>query len=726
MSVYIENMNLKQKEAILTTEGAVMIIAGAGSGKTRVLTHRIAYLISEKNIYENNILAITFTNKAAKEMKERIYSLVGESAKYIWINTFHSLCVRILREHIELLNYNKNFTILDSGEQKSIIKIILKELNYSDDDYEPNAIIKIISNSKNKYIKPKDMLEKSKFGFMKVVSEIYNEYENYLKRNSVLDFDDLIIKTIELFEKNNDILEIYQNKFKYIHVDEYQDTNVIQYKLIKLLSGKYKNICVVGDDDQSIYSWRGACSDNIKNFEKDFNNTKLIFLEQNYRSNTTILDVANNVIKNNNDRKEKKLWSNNLGGDKVVVYSAYNDLDESVFIANQIKMLKNRGIDFKDIAVLYRANYLSRTIENTFITNNIPYKLIGSLKFLQRQEVKDILSYLNVVVNKNDDFSLKRIINVPKRGIGSVALEKIEEYAKNNNISLYKTLMEIDKVGVSKKIVNNINDLYKMLEKYSDFSNYNIDELIVGIYIESGYEYMLKNSNDEYSENRIANISELVSSAKQYSEINNNLLDYISDMSLTSDSDDENFENSVTLSTVHASKGLEYDTVFIVGLEENIFPSLRDIESIEDEKKQLEEERRLAYVAITRAKNRLFMSSTNRRLQFGNVKFNDISRFIKEIPENLIDNKISVQLSTLTNISSSINSSPKITKLSPKIKQKELNKNNNFNFDIGDKISHSKFGKGIITNIDNDSVDIAFETSGNKSLIIEYANLIKE
>ncbi|QWQ39440.1 UvrD-helicase domain-containing protein [Gemella sp. zg-570] len=724
MTKLIENMNENQKKAILTTEGPLMIIAGAGSGKTRVITQRIAYLIYEKKVYENNILAITFTNKAAKEMKERIYNIVGETSKYIWINTFHSMCVRILREHIENLGYNKNFTILDSSEQKSIIKNILKNLNYSENDYEPKSILKIISNSKNEYKKAKDVAEAARFGFMKVVAEVYSEYEKYLKKNAVLDFDDLLIKVIELFEKYPEILAIYQNKFKYIHVDEYQDTNLIQYKLITMLAALHNNICIVGDDDQSIYSWRGACIDNIKNFEKDFKNVEVVFLDQNYRSNSIILTAANSVIKNNVDRKDKNLWSENKGGSKINLYHAFNDLDEAENISRKIKSLVKTGKEYKDIAILYRANYLSRTLENLLLTNSIPYKIIGSLKFLQRQEVKDLLSYINVLVNNNDELSLRRIINVPRRGIGQGALEKIENYMAINNTTMYNTLANIEKVGLSKKSVKDLQSLYNTFEKYSDGDNFSIDQIIMGIYVDSGYEEMLKNSKDEYSESRMENISELVTSAKEYSEINNNIMDYITEMSLASDSDDENLDNAVTLSTIHASKGLEYDTVFIVALEENIFPSVMNSDDLTDEQNKMEEERRLAYVAITRAKNNLYLSNANRRMQFGNTKFNEISRFIKEIPEDLLLEERSLQLSSLNKINSDNNNITYISKYSPKIKEKKLSKA--YNFNIYDKVSHKKFGKGIVKNIIEDSIIIKFEEYGEKTLLLEYANLIKE
>lgn len=724
MTNLIQNMNDNQLKAIEQTEGAVMVIAGAGSGKTRVLTNRIAYLISEKNINESNILAITFTNKAAKEMKERIFNLVGNTAKFIWINTFHSMCVRILRQHIDLLNYSKNFTILDTGEQKSIIKSILKELNYSEETYEPNAILKIISNSKNKMITSKVMKDQSKFGFMQVVAEIYYLYENYLKKNSVLDFDDLMLKTIELFEKHPEVLSYYQNKFQYIHVDEYQDTNIIQYKLISMLSALHKNICVVGDDDQSIYSWRGACSENISNFEKDFANTKVIFLDQNYRSNSTILNAANGVIKNNTERKEKKLWSENKGGSKINIYTASSDKDETDDICKKIMSLKAEGISYKDIAILYRANYLSRSLENSCISFGIPYKLIGSLKFLQRQEIKDMLAYLNVVVNNRDDFSLRRIINVPKRGIGATSMAKIEAYAIQNDISLFEALSNIENIAVSKKIVENIKKLVLTLKKYSKIEDYTIDELIVGIYKDSGYELMLKETTDVYAESRIENISELVSSAKQFSSNNDNIIDFISEMSLTSDSDDENQEDSVTLSTVHAAKGLEYKVVFIMGLEENLFPSIRDVDSLEDEIKKMEEERRLAYVAITRAKERLFLSHSAKRMQFGNLKINKKSRFINEIPQELVDIEVNSFVAESEKHNKSVNNF--VSKLSPKIKLVEPVKTTSVNYKEGDQVVHKKFGEGAVISINNDSVKVDFTEYGVKILLIEYANLTRK
>ena len=724
---FVQNMNDNQLKAILKTEGAVMVIAGAGSGKTRVLTNRIAYLIAEKNILESNILAITFTNKAAKEMKERIYALVGETSKYIWINTFHSMCVRILRQHIELLGYNKNFTILDTSEQKTIIKNIVKNLNLSEDSYQPANVLKIISNSKNNMITVKQLREQSRFGFMKNVAEIYAHYQSYLKKNSVLDFDDLMLKTITLFTKHPEVLAIYQNKFEYIHVDEYQDTNVIQYKLIKMLSAMHKNVCVVGDDDQSIYSWRGACSDNIINFEKDYDNVELIFLDQNYRSNSTILDAANAVIKNNTDRKEKALWSENKGGGKISVYAASNDKDETDDIANKISELKKEGIAYKDIAILYRANYLSRQMENSCLAFGIPYKLIGSLKFLQRQEVRDLLAYLNVVVNRADEFSLRRIINVPKRGIGASSMDKIDNYASQYGITLFEALKNIEDIGVSKKIVTNIHLLTNLIEKYSEIDKYSIDELIIGIYKDSGYENMLKESNDAYAESRIENISELVSSAKQFSSMNDSLIDFISEMSLTSDADDENEDDSVVLSTIHASKGLEYKVVFIMGLEENLFPSIRDAESSADEKNKMEEERRLAYVAITRAKEKLFMSYANRRMQFGSIKMNKRSRFLDEVPNKLMHFE-SAFGGTFESTDSSIEQANKfISNLSPKIKIADKPKTSvSTNYGVNDIVVHKKFGEGTVLDITDDNVKVEFSEVGTKTLLIEYANLTRK
>ena len=724
----VQNMNENQLKAILKTQGAVMVIAGAGSGKTRVLTNRIAYLIAEKNVLESNILAITFTNKAAKEMKERIYSLVGETSKYIWINTFHSMCVRILRQHIDLLGYNKNFTILDTSEQKIIIKNIVKELNLSEDSYQPNNILKIISNSKNSMISVNKMKAQARFGFMKNVAEIYEYYQKYLKKNSVLDFDDLMLKTIVLFEKHPEVLAIYQNKFEYIHVDEYQDTNVIQYKLIKMLSEVHKNICIVGDDDQSIYSWRGACSDNIINFEKDYEDVEVIFLDQNYRSNSTILDAANAVIKNNTDRKDKALWSENKGGDKITVYAATNDKDETDDIAKKILDLKAQGVDYKDIAILYRANYLSRSMENSCMVFGIPYKLIGSLKFLQRQEIRDLLAYMNVIVNKNDEFSLRRIINVPKRGIGASSMAKIDNYAEQYGLSLFEALKNIDMIGVSKKIITNIHLLTQLIEKYSQTEQYSIEDLIVGIYKDSGYESMLKESADAYAESRIENISELVSSAKQFSSMNDNLIDFISEMSLTSDADDENEDDSVVLSTVHAAKGLEYRVVFIMGLEENLFPSIRDAESSEDERNKMEEERRLAYVAITRAKEKLFMSYANRRMQFGSIKNNKRSRFLDEVPNKLMHFESGFGATANDSGESQLESVTKfISRLSPKIKIADKPKTDvRTNYVVGDIVVHKKFGEGKVLSIEKDSVKVDFEKVGPKILLIEYANLTRK
>ena len=724
----VQNMNENQLKAILKTQGAVMVIAGAGSGKTRVLTNRIAYLIAEKNILESNILAITFTNKAAKEMKERIYNLVGDTSKYIWINTFHSMCVRILRQHIDLLGYNKNFKILDTSEQKTIIKNIVKELNLSEDSYQPNNILKIISNSKNSMISVNEMKAQARFGFMKNVAEIYEYYQKYLKKNSVLDFDDLMLKTIVLFEKHSEVLALYQNKFEYIHVDEYQDTNVIQYKLIKMLSEVHKNICVVGDDDQSIYSWRGACSDNIINFEKDYENVEIIFLDQNYRSNSTILDAANAVIKNNTDRKDKALWSENKGGDKITVYSAANDKDETDDIAKKILDLKAQGIDYKDIAILYRANYLSRSMENSCMAFGIPYKLIGSLKFLQRQEIRDLLAYMNVIVNRNDEFSLRRIINVPKRGIGASSMAKIDNYAEQYGLSLFEALKNIDMIGVSKKITTNIHLLTQLIEKYSQTEQYSIEDLIVGIYKDSGYESMLKESADTYAESRIENISELVSSAKQFSSMNDNLIDFISEMSLTSDADDENEDDSVVLSTVHAAKGLEYRVVFIMGLEENLFPSIRDAESSEDERNKMEEERRLAYVAITRAKEKLFMSYANRRMQFGSIKNNKRSRFLDEVPNKLMHFESGFGATGNDSGESQLESVTKfISRLSPKIKIADKPKTDvRTNYVVGDIVVHKKFGEGKVLSIEKDSVKVDFEKVGPKILLIEYANLTRK
>ncbi len=713
MLEYLETMNDNQKEAILTTEGPLIILAGAGSGKTRVLTHRIMHLIKEKKTNESNILAITFTNKAANEMKERIFNLIGDTTKYIWINTFHAMCLKILRTNIEYLGYKTNFTILDSSEQKRVIKDIIENYKYDIDQYNPNFILKVISNSKNKNESPEDLSQKSKFGFMKNVSNIYLKYQQYLKKNNVLDFDDLIIKTIELFEKSDETLKYYQNKFKYIHVDEYQDTSIIQYKLIKLLSNFHKNICVVGDDDQSIYSWRGANVNNITDFEKDFKNSKIIYLNQNYRSNNIILSAANSIIKNNIKRKEKKLWTNIISDNKINFNYAENDIEEADYISKKIKKLNN----YNNTAILYRNNYLSRVIENSLIKNSIPYKILGSLHFLNRKEIKDILSYINVLINPDDELSIKRIINVPKRGIGKETLKKIEMYMQQNKINMYEALKNVKDIRLSINITKKIVAFIEIFEKYKNFNDYSIAEILEGIYIDSGYKEMLEQTVNVENRERISNISELVSSSIQYSKNNKSILEFMSDISLYSDTDknENNKDNSVTLSTIHASKGLEYDTVFIIGLEENIFPS-NIMEDDTDIKEKIEEERRLAYVAITRAKNNLFISATKRRMKFGKNITNKLSRFITEIPNNLVitNNENKTDLYNASTISI------------PIIKEKNVISKSNKKFSINDKVSHKKFGTGTVIDINDKEILINFLEYGEKTLLLEYANLLKE
>lgn len=713
MLEYLETMNDNQKEAILTTEGPLIILAGAGSGKTRVLTHRIMHLIKEKKINESNILAITFTNKAANEMKERIFNLIGDTTKYIWINTFHAMCLKILRTNIEYLGYKTNFTILDNSEQKRVIKDIIENYKYDIDQYNPNFILKVISNSKNKNESPEDLSQKSKFGFMKNVSNIYLKYQQYFKKNNVLDFDDLIIKTIELFEKSDETLKYYQNKFKYIHVDEYQDTSIIQYKLIKLLSNFHKNICVVGDDDQSIYSWRGANVNNITDFEKDFKDSKIIYLNQNYRSNNIILSAANSIIKNNIKRKEKKLWTNIISDNKINFNYAENDIEEADYISKKIKKLNN----YNNTAILYRNNYLSRVIENSLIKNSIPYKILGSLHFLNRKEIKDILSYINVLINPDDELSIKRIINVPKRGIGKETLKKIEIYMQQNKINMYEALKNVKDIRLSTNITKKIVAFIEIFEKYKNFNDYSIAEILEGIYIDSGYKEMLEQTVNVENRERISNISELVSSSIQYSKNNKSILEFMSDISLYSDTDknENNKDNSVTLSTIHASKGLEYDTVFIIGLEENIFPS-NIMEDDTDIKEKIEEERRLAYVAITRAKNNLFISATKRRMKFGKNITNKLSRFITEIPNNLVitNNENKTDLYNASTISI------------PIIKEKNVISKSNKKFSINDKVSHKKFGTGTVIDINDKEILINFLEYGEKTLLLEYANLLKE
>ncbi|MDE6357445.1 MAG: UvrD-helicase domain-containing protein, partial [Eubacteriales bacterium] len=697
----INTLNDKQKQAVLKTEGALLLLAGAGSGKTRVLTHRIAYLI-ENGVRPFNILAITFTNKAAREMKERVEAIT-EYGKDVWISTFHSTCVRILRRDIERLGYTNQFTIYDADDSEKIIKEICKDYMINEKDLPAKRIMNEISRQKDKLITANTYLQNNSSDFRKkTIADVYVAYENRLRANNALDFDDLIFKTVQLFANNIDILEKYQERFKYIMVDEYQDTSTCQYTLIKLLANKYKNICVVGDDDQSIYGWRGADINNILDFEKDFENAEMIKLEQNYRSTKVILNAANEVIKNNFGRKQKELWTENDEGELINYNKCGSDRDEAIFIAKTISEKVKNGQDYKDFAILYRANSLSRLIEEQLVQQSIPYKLYGGVNFYGRKEIKDILAYLKILQNPNDDISLKRIINVPKRGIGDTTISKISQYAIENEISFFQALKNVDEIEDLGRKKKNIVDFYELITHFMECVECeDIPTLIERILDETGYNLELEKEGTEDAISRKENLQELINKAVEFEEYNEEvegeaiLIRFLEEVSLVADIDSmEDEENVVTLMTLHSSKGLEFPVVFIAGFEEGIFPSYRAITSPDET--VIEEERRLLYVGITRAKEKLFITSANSRLQRGEYIHNATSSFLKEIPKNFLNMIAKQEKETTTNQTK--NYIKKETTYKPNISYLKKNipspKNVTLDFAEGDTVTHFKFRNG--------------------------------
>ena len=635
---YLENLNPEQQKAVAHVDGPLLILAGAGSGKTRVITNRIAYLIEEKGVYPSSILAITFTNKAAREMKERVGELIGNVSD-MWISTFHAACVRILRRDIERLgNYNKNFVIFDTKDQESVVKETLKELNLNEKNFPTRSVISIISSAKDQLYTPAKFQEKHGHDFkMKKYIDIYTMYQQKLVKNNALDFDDILFKTVELLAYNEDILKYYQNKFKYILVDEYQDTNFSQYKLISLLAREHKNLCVVGDDDQSIYSWRGADIGNILNFEKDFPGTVVIKLEQNYRSTQTILDAANTVIRNNNSRKNKKLWTENLEGRSIIFFNAVDERAEAAFIMNEIeRVTAEEGRHLNEFALLYRTNAQSRVLEEACMTCGLPYRIVGGFKFYDRKEVKDIIGYLRLIQNPNEDISFKRIINTPKRGIGNTSIDVIEQYARITGDSLYGAILDVEKIpGINKKATNSAKEFAKMMAEFMIASDtMKISQLLKAVMDKSGYLEEIK-KDDEEGDSRLENIGELLSATMEFETKypDAGLEDFLAQMALMSDIDNvQNDNEAIIMMTLHSAKGLEYPYVFITGLEEGLFPSQRSY----FEEHQMEEERRLMYVGITRARERLYLTCAFERTIFGNTQYNSISKFVKEIPKELI------------------------------------------------------------------------------------------
>lgn len=695
----VDSLNDRQKEAVVNTDGPMLILAGAGSGKTKVLTTKVAYLIEEKNIDPNNILAITFTNKAAKEMKERIFKLEGNSAFYIQISTFHSFGLKILKENCELLGYEKNFTILDSDDSLSIIKKIIKEFNIDANKYNPKAIKNVISNNKNEIIDPEKYSLYVNTDFDEIALEVYRKYEKSLKINNAVDFDDLLILPLKLFNNNPGVLQKYQEKYKYVFIDEYQDTNEPQYILSKMISAKYKNITVVGDADQAIFTWRGANYKNILNFEKDYKDAKVVLLEENYRSTKTILNAANNVIKNNKVRKEKNLWTQNEEGSKITYYKAFDEKDESNYVVNEIKKLIEKGVNPKDICVLYRANAQSRTVEEAFLTSNISYNIVGSYAFYNRKEIKDLIAYLKLIYNNKDDVSLLRIINYPKRGIGNKAIENL---AIKSNV-LDKSLYEVIDSGKELDFKNMIEEIKK------EESHLTLTELIDMVLDKSGMKKSLEDEKSIEADIRLENLEEFKSIAKAM-EINEGivsleeLLDKLALVSDVSEQKNDN-EDKVTLMTMHAVKGLEYDYVFIVGVEEGLFPHNNSLESNDE----LEEERRLCYVAITRAKKKLYLINARSRILYGKVSSNVPSRFINEISDEYIE---------------TIGKKEDINVFKPKIdKNKMMNEDNDLH--PGDMVNHDKYGFGVVVTIDGSIATISFKRDGLKKLMKNHKSIHK-
>ena len=694
----INDLNKEQQKAVLETEGPLLILAGAGSGKTRVLTTKVAYLIEEAGISPYNILAITFTNKAAKEMSNRLYRLIGDKAKYVQVSTFHSFGVKILRENFKYLGYDKNFIIMDSEDSVSVIKKILKEKGIDPKIYNPNAIKNKISSCKNEMMSPKDYEKYVASDFEKIVLLVYELYEDTLKKNNSIDFDDLLLLPIKLFRENPNILQNYQERFQYILIDEYQDTNEAQYILTKMISAKYRNICCVGDVDQSIYSFRGANYKNILNFEKDYKDARTIKLEQNYRSTTNILDAANDVIKNNKERKDKKLWSDKGTGEKITYYRAFNGIDEAQYVAREIKNLINNGIEYENIAVLYRTNSQSHVIEEEFLKNKIPYKIVGGIGFYSRKEIKDVLAYLRLIYNEKDNISLLRVINTPKRGVGSKTISNLIEKANNEGKSIYEVIVS----GKELEFKNIIEKLKKFSESLT------ITELVDKILDITGIRKEYESDKTLESDIRLENLEELKTVTRTFEEKEGivSLEDFLYEVSLVSDVNEyDEDKNRVSLMTVHSVKGLEFDYVFITGLEEGIFPHMNSLMNNSD----LEEERRLCYVAITRAKEKLYLVNARIRMMFGHDCTNLPSRFIGEINKDLLDGYVSED-----------------NFKEEKIDIEEKFYKDDVDYKKDDYVYHEIFGQGKVINVSGSLVTIAFKHPyGIKKLMKNHKSLSK-
>ncbi|MBR0622185.1 DNA helicase PcrA [Bacillus pumilus] len=732
----LEGLNDAQKEAVKATDGPLLLMAGAGSGKTRVLTHRIAYLMAEKHVAPWNILAITFTNKAAREMRERVQAILGPGADDIWISTFHSMCVRILRRDIDRIGVNRNFSILDTSDQLSVIKNILKERNIDPKKFDPRSILGSISSAKNELIDAEEYAKTAGDFYDQVVSDVYTDYQKRLLKNQSLDFDDLIMMTIRLFERIPEVLEHYQRKFQYIHVDEYQDTNRAQYMLVKLLAQRFQNICVVGDSDQSIYRWRGADITNILSFEKDYPSSEVILLEQNYRSTKRILHAANTVIQNNANRKPKNLWTENDEGAKIAYYRADNEFGEGQFVAGKIHQLHQSGKrKLSDFAILYRTNAQSRVIEETLLKSNIQYNIVGGTKFYDRKEIKDILAYLRLVANPDDDISFARIVNVPKRGIGATSVDKIAAYAEMNDLSMFEALGQVDFIGLSARAANALDEFKQLIDQMTNMQDYlSVTELTEEILEKTGYREALKVEKTIEAQSRLENIDEFLSVTKNFEEQNEDksLVTFLTDLALVADIDklDENEEedqDAVILMTLHAAKGLEFPVVFLMGMEEGVFPHSRSL--MEDA--EMEEERRLAYVGITRAEEELYLSSAKMRTLFGRTNMNLESRFIREIPADLLDN-LNEKKETKTPFGQTRERPQRRGPVSrPQTQTIQNTGGGSIGWAVGDKAAHKKWGVGTVVSVkgsgDSTELDIAFPSpTGIKRLLAAFAPIEKQ
>ncbi|MEE0126891.1 MAG: DNA helicase PcrA [Clostridia bacterium] len=757
MQNLLEGLNDKQYEAVVNTDGPCLVIAGAGSGKTKVLTHKIAYLLEEKDVKPWNILAITFTNKAANEMKERVGNLVGEAAKDMWIGTFHSICVKILRRFIDRIGFEHSFVIFDTSDQRTLIKECLKDLQIDDKMFTDRIVQFEISNAKNDMKEPEEYEAISKGDYRKEkIASVYRLYQKRLKENNAIDFDDIINYTIKIFKENEDVLDYYTNKFNYILVDEYQDTNKSQFTLIRLLADAHGNITVVGDNDQGIYSFRGADISNILNFEKDFKGTKIIKLEQNYRCTQNILNAANSVIKNNEVKYKKKLWTENEEGSLPTFHVSDDEYDEGRYIVEEINHLRREEYyKYSDFAVLYRMNSQSRAIEEILRREDIPYKIVGGLKFYERKEIKDIIAYLRLINNTSDNLALKRIINEPKRGIGKTSLDKIQAISEQTGIPMYNIIKEADQYGLARVYANAQSFVAVIEDLISKKDEYTITELIKHTLKETGYTKALEEENSIEAENRIENLEEFLTVAVQFEEeeAENDLSSFLEGITLSSDLDgmDEE-EESVTLMTLHSAKGLEFPVVFLVGMEEGIFPGYKSI----GEPKELEEERRLCYVGITRAKNNLFLTCSRQRTMFGSTSCNPVSRFVKEIPKAMLEGSSELGGETENkfkdnNYEWSYGKTGSSKVVSYKIETSNTRKEPSFAFksaesflaklnnkaqtsqaDVskykeGQRIYHKRFGEGNISKIepegDDLKLDIQFDKVGHKRLMAKFANL---